>query len=233
MLPGPNLIKQCHHCQKPIAEPTIISGNTFGETVWTDGKRDAIMLPVTPWLVKCPHCRRLLWLDEASQLGEEQPFREDSDWPEAKGYLELSEQDYLATIEMECADSRQKVSYVRLRAWCSYLYHSPKYKRHANKMRYIRMRAWWAANDRVRHHDSGGPAPLSEKARRNMEAILGSLSEKDEHQRLMKAELLRELGRFEEAERLLSRKYSAEVQRAVQRIAELVRERSTAVAVIS
>jgi hypothetical protein len=59
MLPGPNVIRQCNHCQKPFTEPTLMSGNTFGATFWTDGKQEAPMLPDMPWLVKCPHLRRI------------------------------------------------------------------------------------------------------------------------------------------------------------------------------
>jgi hypothetical protein len=46
----------------------------------------------------------------------------------------------------------------------------------------------------------------------------------------MKAELARELGRFEEAESLLSGEYSQELQHAVERIFALVKQRSDRVA---
>ena len=74
MLPGPILIKQCPQCQKLFSESTLASGNTIGATFWTDGKCEAPMLPETPWLVKCAHCGHLIWIDEARQVGEEDPF---------------------------------------------------------------------------------------------------------------------------------------------------------------
>jgi hypothetical protein len=98
------------------------------------------------------------------------------------------------------------------------------------KVRYIRVRAWWSANDGLRPDRSRGTPSLSAEARANMESLLNSLSESDEQQRLMKAELARELGRFEEAERLLSGEYSEELQHAVKRICALVKQRSALVA---
>jgi hypothetical protein len=207
MLPGPNLIRQCSQCQKPFAQPTLGSGNTFGATFWTDGKREAPMLPETPWLVKCPHCGNFLWLDEATELGKEDPFGRSSRWPDAQRYAELDEPDYLAAVGMRVTDSPEKVQY-------------------------IRMRAWWAANDRLRRDGGERIAALSEGARRNMESLLTALSEADEQQRLMKAEVARELSRFAEAERLLAMNYSNELQPAVRRISELVRERDARVATL-
>lgn len=35
MTPGPYLIKQCHHCQKPFTQPTLRSGNIFFAASWS------------------------------------------------------------------------------------------------------------------------------------------------------------------------------------------------------
>jgi len=68
MLPGLTIIKKCSACSKLIKQETISSGNTFGATFWTDGKREAPMLPEQPWLVMCPHCHVPLWIDELEEL---------------------------------------------------------------------------------------------------------------------------------------------------------------------
>ena len=77
MLPGPTIIRRCSQCDQLIEESTIMSGNTFGATYWTDGKREAPMLPNTLWLVQCPHCQALAWLDEQEQVGEKAPWGAD------------------------------------------------------------------------------------------------------------------------------------------------------------
>ena len=70
MTPGPTIIYQCYKCEGNFKYPTIGSGNTFGARFWSDGKKDAPMLPDQPWLIKCPNCDALIWRDELKQIGE-------------------------------------------------------------------------------------------------------------------------------------------------------------------
>lgn len=68
--PGPTVIRECPKCRVPVEEDTMASGNTIGARFWSDGKRNAPMLPDYPWLVKCPKCSHLFWIDEAKKLGD-------------------------------------------------------------------------------------------------------------------------------------------------------------------
>ncbi len=56
MIPGPTLIIPCPSCGHPGKKKTLVSGNTFGAELWSDGKQIAPMLPQFPWLVKCKKC---------------------------------------------------------------------------------------------------------------------------------------------------------------------------------
>jgi hypothetical protein len=56
MLAGPDQIVACPHCKALAKYMTLMSGNTFGARVWTDGKQDAPMLPHPPAVVKCRQC---------------------------------------------------------------------------------------------------------------------------------------------------------------------------------
>lgn len=67
MLRGPDIMRACRECGGAIAQPVLRSGNTFGARLWTDGFRRAPMLPMMPWLVECPHCKALLWIDEQQE----------------------------------------------------------------------------------------------------------------------------------------------------------------------
>ena len=60
MMPGPILIKKCSACGGLIEEEILMSGNTCGAVYWTDGEHYAPMLPDTPELVKCPHCKETI-----------------------------------------------------------------------------------------------------------------------------------------------------------------------------
>jgi hypothetical protein len=50
------IIRGCPHCKAHVVQEETVSGNTIGAIYWTDGKREAKMLPNLPLLAKCPVC---------------------------------------------------------------------------------------------------------------------------------------------------------------------------------
>lgn len=197
MTPGPTVLRRCSGCSKLIAERTIASGNTFGAQFWTDGKRHAPMLPDQPWLVKCGHCSTLVWIDEQEELGEISPWEDnDGAFAGALAYLTPVASDY----ERLARDSAQD----------------------PEKQRYLRQCFWWAGNDARR--GSSEPARLSETERQNLESFAGMLDEAIDQDRLIKAEAFRELGRFEDALRLLAQDLDPRMKRAATFIRDLAKK---------
>lgn len=194
MTPGPTLIYSCSTCEKNIAYRTINSGNTFGARYWTDGKRDAPMLPEEPWLIKCPHCDTFIWVDELTQLGE-------IDHWYSEGINAVEFADVQSAITPSCLD---------------YAYFNMDTVSDPQKERYVRLQTWWAFNDCRRKSEE---IPLSSMEIENLHAFINLLDENEENDRLMKAEVLRELGEFTVAEKLLSMPFGAELKQA----AELIR----------
>jgi hypothetical protein len=210
MIIGPFLIKECPHCLKPFKQWTIKTGNTFGATYWTDGRMMAPFYPDFPKLIECPNCNNLLWIDEAKKIGEEWLPSHGSEWSGVQPYLNPSESDYLAFLEAGNALDDKKV-------------------------RYIRMRAWWAANDPMRrpptrHKRKRLVLGQSLKAQDNMRLLFELLDQADERQRLLKAELARELGLFDMAEQLLSYEYSEQLRSKVVFLKDLANQRNIKVA---
>ena len=78
MLPGPDQMIACPKCKGVARYMTLMSGNTFGARVWTDGKQVAPMLPNPPAVVKCRHCEECYWLSEAEEIGSVDQWREES-----------------------------------------------------------------------------------------------------------------------------------------------------------
>jgi hypothetical protein len=68
---------------------------------------------------------------------------------------------------------------------------------------YLRMRAWWSANNAWRWVPNATPA-FSEAQVKNLQALSALLDESEPGQRILKAEIAREMGNFEECLRLLS-----------------------------
>ncbi len=195
MLPGPTIIKKCSSCLKPIAQDTIASGNTFGATFWTDGKREAPMLPDQPWLVMCPHCHALLWIDELEELGEIEPWGErDSRFKDVIKYELPSHDEYCAFLEKDIETP--------------------------DKERYVRLRAWWAGNDARRTKKT--EMQISDREASNLTAFAQLLDEADPNDLVMKAEIMRELGRFDNARALLANSDNSNMSQAVSIIQCLV-----------
>ncbi|RKZ90607.1 MAG: hypothetical protein DRR19_09575 [Candidatus Parabeggiatoa sp. nov. 1] len=123
-----------------------------------------------------------LWVSDAKEVGDISRWSDDSNvpdkWKQAKYIRFLTEAEYLAAIEMGMGKT-------------------PEQELH------LRVFAWWAANDPLRQAQPDKAAPKSpflpgSKARKNLEQLVKLLSATDPNKRLMKAEALRQLGRFEE-----------------------------------
>lgn len=196
--PGPTIIRECPKCRVPIEQGTMTSGNTFGARFWSDGKMGAPMLPDYPWLVKCPKCKHLFWIDEAKKLGDT-----DKGW---KG------QGKVASRELETptiSDFCKVVARVK----------------NKKKQRYIRTHLWHCANDRHRNEVSAEKVSLSPQTKANMIALSKLLNEKDPWERLTKAEIARELGQFDRCVKLLSIRFDKRLNDTASAIKMLAQEK--------
>ena len=175
-----------------------MSGNTFGATYWTDGKRDAPSLPDLPRLVKCPHCDAFLWLEDVPK-SERKTATE-----KVPPYKQLGIPDMLRALQLSVASTPSRI-------------------------RYLRIRLWWTANDQYRDiHGSfmnrtvdKGQHPHDEDLFVNMDVLSALLSDANPEERIMKAELMREMGKFAQVEQLLAFPFSDHLQRVANRIRAL------------
>lgn len=173
-------------------------------TLWTDGKISCNNRIAEPELVLCPHCQAPLWINEMRHCGKIHSI-----WQQWEGggkiafYKEPALRDY-ATLLEQGAGSKEKEHYTRLALW-------------------------WAGNDARRRPDSRAPGP-GFRERANMTALAELLDEADACDRVVKAELMRELGRFEEARALLERPVDPTLLDLVEVIGWLVDSGDTRVA---
>jgi uncharacterized protein YbaR (Trm112 family) len=184
------IVRACPHCRAHVVQEETLSGNTIGAVYYTDGKREARMLPNHPWLVKCPACKGLFWVDEADEVAA--GFEAAEGKPKV---LNPSEGDLLAFLSGPTPTKDKEL--------------------------YLRQRAWWAANDAWRH-TRGAKTNFSEAQVKNLQAFSGMLDEKEDIERIFKAEIARELGRFDTCRRLLSQPFGENLQK----VADLIRSRA-------
>jgi len=187
------IIRECPHCKAHVVEEDTLSGNTIGAKVYTDGKREAKMLPDHPALVKCPACSRLFWVEEAEKV--------DSGFEAAEG-----KQKVLAPSEKEMLNFMAGQTLPE------------------DKEIYLRMRCWWATNDAWRKLSDPKPAFSPEQVK-NLEALSALFDESLPGHRILKAEIAREMGRFDECLLLLSYQFEEGYDWAVGFIKKLAEEK--------
>jgi hypothetical protein len=186
-------IRECPHCKAHVVQEETLSGNTIGATYWTDGRREAKMLPDHPWLVKCPLCSELFWVDEAEE--------KDGGFEAAERKIRV-----LAPSEKELL---------------GFLSGPPLPK---NKELYVRVVAWRMANDTWRWNPNAEPE-FSKEQVQNLKALAVMLDDAEPNQRILKAEIARELGNFDDCLLLLLHQFDKSYDHAVGFIRKLAEEK--------
>ena len=174
MLPGPNYVYKCPSCGNLMTKGTLLSGNTFGAEIFSDGKRIAPMLPEFPDLSKCKKCDTIFWLSKLKEIGTyEWGAKMSSRWEKADNADFLDIEDYFRALNDNLAEDMQEKLF-------------------------IRNQIWWAYNDRIRNNRSQFLDEYDEiKWRENCNKLMSLLDQSDLNQKIMTAEIHRNLGDFE------------------------------------
>jgi len=212
MIEGPNQIIECPHCGSFIKVFTLQSGNTFGATFWSDGKMEAPMLPQPPALTRCYACRNFYWVAQANQVGELHPNitkgkqypNIDQAWVDAPEVEEPSETEYWEALQSDVADEQNE-----------------------ERLRFL---AWRRSNNAFRELSPDAAPSRSEAAIQNMQKLVEMINDENPGSRLMKAEILRELGRFDECINVLDTIDEEKLNSARDQILELAQAGSNQVA---
>lgn len=180
MLPGDYKIYKCPKCEYLMSVPTLISGNTFGGTSYSDGKLIAPMMPSYPDISKCTKCKTIFWLNEKHLFQEVHPLKMEYKWPEVKEARFLTVNDLFKAIEKGLAKQYGL---------------SDESKRELE----LRIQIWWGYNDRMRNDR---PMWRSEKDEARWEENclrLSKLLEQSDvpNHKVMLADVKRNMGDFE------------------------------------
>lgn len=174
MLQGPNQIYKCPNCDNLISKASIVSGNTYGEKTYSDGKRIAPMLPDFPNLTKCKKCDTIFWLSKLEEIGSYFGGKSDNPaWGKADPANFLGIADLFKAILQGISINKEEEKTIR---------------------QYI----WWAYNDRIRadrpiFQDDTDELRWTE----NIQILKTFLDPSDLNEQIMIAELNRNLGDFE------------------------------------
>lgn len=179
MLPGPTQVLKCPFTGKGIYHPTTMSGNTFGAVLWSDGKLVAPMMYEEPLFVRSPHVDDCFWIEDAEVYGEQNELDDNPNpWPEGKEEVTADEVDIFKYLSANPELSEERALHLRLTAW-------------------------WVANDRYRENNELA-WERSERQRESMLSLVALLPQDDPSSCLMKVEIFRQLGLFDEARKFLN-----------------------------
>jgi len=187
LLPEPPIVRECPRCQMALLFPRFPQGSLREATVWTDGRLVGPWIPDELQLVGCPFCGEPFWVRESQELGVATEAASENRWPEARLPVELDAAGILEALAKGAATTPRQE-------------------------RYLRMNAWWRDGDSRRE---GVAKELVTKDPEeamlvNMRRLHGMMDEEVSDDRLMKAELSRQLGRFDEALHLLRQEFAQE-----------------------
>ncbi len=206
MLPGPQLIYQCPVCKGLLAKGSLMSGNTFGGTFYSDGRFFAPMMPQFPQISRCAECGSIFWLNEKNlhtTIDWNDPDFDrfgkvpDADFLLLEDYIQLILQKFYTDSEEEC---------------------------------FLRFEVWRAFNDRTRAKKSLWNSETEQLSwKENLERLIALTDAKFEEENLTLAELQRNLGRFDKALEILSRIKDKRYKETVQKLSAECLKKNTEV----
>lgn len=179
MIPEPVYIYKCPKCGVKIGCDSFGSGNTFGTKLFSDGMRISPMLTDYPSLYKCRDCNSVFWTNKEKTVGVID-YTEEKKWRKVKRAVHLNLYDYWSTLEDKNYDSKDEEIYIRQSIWRGF-------------------------NDRVRRGEplfsyDNDESIYSSNATRLMEM----LDTENVNQKILIAELNRNLGNFEKCKEILA-----------------------------
>lgn len=186
MIPGPIMIISCPICGFKGEKKSLISGNTFGAELWSDGKRIAPMLPEYPSFVKCRKCGSFFFTkgkdaqDKFSWSDKGKDKKPEIDFLEFPSFLE-----YFEALGTDVSE------------------------------KFLRWMAFHSYNDYIRNNKENEiTMDMRDLYFDNLKSLLYLLSEDDQNELFTIIEINRQLGRIEKCKELLD-KVDDEKQRSI------------------
>ena len=180
MIPGPANVLNCPFCGGTKEVMSLVSGNTFGGTVWSDTRREYPMLPEVSPIQQCPHCKKYYFIEQAKREYSKDPESE------MRSFMKLGN---LSFHELkEAINQMESLSLSKMQRWI------------------LNHQFFMAYNDTFRRSPETKAFPPSEEDeafyQQVVEELLDGIDKSADYE-LFHAELLRETGRFEEAKEVL------------------------------
>ena len=222
---GTDRVIECPHCNFRVRITSIASANTLGRRIWLDGETQCPMYPRLKLLTICTSCNQFYWLKDANVI--EQPENSKA----ISCSLSLSSMIFLfislVLLELDTFSPYTLFgTVIFLFAWIWYEDRWLRYRKKLpkastlslsqveealNKKTWdtdqqeveLRIFFWRRSNDKYRNKTNIN-LPRSNEEVANMNTLLEILRDDVVQERVLKIEIVRELGEFSKAEYLLN-----------------------------
>jgi len=182
MIPGPEEYYKCPKCGQISYRGSLVSGNTFGAILYSDGKQISPMLPDFPSINKCKNCDTFYWLTEENEIKEynfPNEFKQkNNEKVEKAEFLTINE--YQEAIDI-------------------------KFHKNEKEHKHLRINLWWTYNNRFRNNEN---MEFSEDEYKMFELncleLKNILNKDHENENIMLAEINRNIGNFSECTSIIN-----------------------------
>lgn len=180
MLKGPDTYYKCPKCGNILSKGSVIDGNPLVGTFFSDEKKLSPFDPEYPEIGKCKRCGNLLWLDESNVVGSDKKiilYNARLLLSQRARFIDI--EDYFVALDLGMGYNREKEVY-------------------------LRKQIWWEHNDRLLDRGRMFKDKKDEiKWENNLKRLLELLIDEDPTEKIMKAEIYRNLGHFEDCQNVL------------------------------
>jgi hypothetical protein len=206
-------VHQCPDCQAYLLWSNMKSFSNYGVTAtWSDGAVPLGRMLDGSTARACPSCRAVLWKKDLEVLGTLKsaprpirPFcRKLAEWfGDKHGYLRREDEWATMPVAWNEAEHGDRLEYMDMQRAVVAMREPDR-----DREMFLRRRIWWATNDHIRRHPDGARV-MEESVAPELERHANMLRLIELHEAggsglSERAELLRNLGRFEDAIRLLT-----------------------------
>lgn len=218
-------IKQCPKCDCKFQFWVTASHNTIDAKFYTDGFIVGPMYDAGSDLLSCPECKRYFWhKDVPTKLSMiDSKFWSDPERRSLPHGIHVGGTDYDDLLDQSFWKTEDQEKYLRIRAWWSF---NSAYRSYTLKMPLLCPEL----------PESSGKVEkefrLSSKQEDNLNKLLNLLNPDNQNDSIMRAEIYRQLGQFDECLDQLNREYDDNLVTAVNTIKNLATSKIKKVEVI-
>ena len=110
-------IYKCPQCGELSGSYQLISTNTLGARIYSDGYTSGVMYEESPVITKCIKCNKIYWLDK-NIIGEYNMYlTKNTEWQKAPDPEELESDDLITALNDKIYSNKEEELYLRYQLW--------------------------------------------------------------------------------------------------------------------